>query len=180
MGMSTHLNSIITHDAGPDIFCDFIYESRLLTFTYNLLTMEIKTAITDEDINKCREVLMVLRPHLKQESYLEAVRTTLSDNRKLLYIEEEGIAVAAAMYEWGYNLYRGHYFYIDDLTTLPTARKKGYASRLLDRIFEVAKEQGIQQVHLDSGANPGRYDAHRLYLNKGFDITSFHFAKHLR
>ncbi|MBX7107735.1 MAG: GNAT family N-acetyltransferase [Chitinophagales bacterium] len=141
--------------------------------------MEIKTAITDQDINKCREVLMVLRPHLQQESFMQAVKDTLADNRKLLFIEENGVAVAAAMYEWGFNLYRGRYFYIDDLTTLPGARRKGYASLLLDRIFEDAKAQGIEQVHLDSGANPGRYDAHRLYLNKGFNITSFHFARRI-
>ena len=138
--------------------------------------MEIKIAVTDADILKCWEVLFALRPHLKKENFLRDVRTTLDDNRILIFIEEDGIAVAASVFEWGYNLYRGKYIYIDDLSTLPQARRKGYASKLLDWIFKYAIEKQIVHVHLDSGSNEGRYDAHRLYLNKGFNITSFHFA----
>lgn len=142
--------------------------------------MEIKTAVTDDDIMKCWEVLFALRPHLKKENFIHDVRTTLNDNRRLLFIEEDGIAVAATVFEWGYNLYRGNYIYIDDLSTLPQSRKKGYAAKLLDWVFQYAKENDINQVHLDSGSNPGRYDAHRLYLNKGFNITSFHFAINMK
>jgi GNAT superfamily N-acetyltransferase len=138
--------------------------------------MDVKTAVTDEDIWKCWEVLFALRPHLQKENFIHDVKKTLADNRQLVFIEEDGVAVAASVFEWGYNLYRGDYIYIDDLSTLPQARKKGYAGKLLDWIFDYAKKNGFQQVHLDSGANPGRYDAHRLYLNKGFNITSFHFA----
>ncbi|MBK9733074.1 MAG: GNAT family N-acetyltransferase [Chitinophagaceae bacterium] len=138
--------------------------------------MEIKKAETDSEIMKCWEVLFALRPHLIKENFIHDVRTTLNDNRQLMFIEENGIAVAASIFEWGFNLYRGKYIYIDDLTTLPQARKKGYASQLLDWIFQYAEKNEINQVHLDSGSNAGRYDAHRLYLNKGFNITSFHFA----
>ncbi|MEP7129411.1 MAG: GNAT family N-acetyltransferase [Chitinophagales bacterium] len=138
--------------------------------------MEIKKAVTDSDIMKCWDVLFALRPHLKKENFVHDVQTTLKDNRQLMFIEENGIAVAATVFEWGFNLYRGKYIYVDDLSTLPQARKKGYASQLLDWIFQYAKKNDFNQVHLDSGSNAGRYDAHRLYLNKGFDITSFHFA----
>lgn len=140
------------------------------------LCMEIKTAETNSDILKCWEVLYALRPHLQKENFIRDVRATLADNRRLIFIEAEGKAVAASVFEWGYNLYRGRYIYIDDLSTLPEGRKKGYGSALLDWIFDYATQNDFQQVHLDSGANAGRYDAHRLYLNKGFNITSFHFA----
>ncbi|MEP7265402.1 MAG: GNAT family N-acetyltransferase, partial [Bacteroidota bacterium] len=70
----------------------------------------------------------------------------------------------------------GKAIYIDDLTTHPSHRKKGYAKLLLDYVDEQAKLHGCEQVHLDSGCVPQRYDAHRLYLNYGFNITSHHFA----
>ena len=92
----------------------------------------VKIAESDADILKCREVLTELRPHLKQEFFSEVVRQTLADNRMLIFIEEEGKAVSASVFEWGFNLYRGKYIYIDDLTTLPQTRGKGYASQLLD------------------------------------------------
>lgn len=136
----------------------------------------VKIAETDEDIYKCREVLLTLRPHLEPDQYLIAVRKTLEDNRKLIFIEDNGIAASASVFEWGYNLYRGKYIYIDDLSTLPSARGKGYASMLLDWIIEYAHEHHFDQVHLDSGVNEHRFDAHRLYLNKRFNVTSLHFA----
>lgn len=142
--------------------------------------MEIRIAQTDEDILKCWDVLFALRPHLKRENFIRDVRATLNDNRQLIYIEEDGTAVAASVFEWGYNLYRGKYIYVDDLSTLQQARKKGYGASLLDWIFKYAADNGFRTIHLDSGANPGRYDAHRLYLNKGFNITSFHFAMDIK
>lgn len=138
--------------------------------------MKIKIAENDSDILKCREVLSELRPHLKEELFLEAVRKTLADNRLLIYVEENGRAVSASVFEWGYNLYRGSYIYVDDLATMPQAWGKGYASALLDWIIKYAKEKKFDQVHLDSGVNAGRFDAHRLYLKKRFNITSLHFA----
>ena len=136
----------------------------------------VKIANGDNDILKCKEVLLELRPHLKQESFLESVHLTLADNRMLIFMEDEGRAVSAAVFEWGYNLYRGKYIYIDDLTTLPQARGKGHASQLLDWIIKYAEENNFDQVHLDSGVNAGRFDAHRLYHNKRFNVTSLHFA----
>lgn len=136
----------------------------------------ITIAGSDSDILKCRDVLTELRPQLKEESFLDAVKQTLADNRMLIFIEEDGQAVSASIFEWGYNLYRGKYIYIDDLSTLPKARRKGYALQLLDWIINYAEEKKINQVHLDSGVNAGRFDAHRLYHKKRFNVTSLHFA----
>ena len=142
--------------------------------------MKITEATSDQDILKCCDVLMDLRPHLKEKSFGEEMKKTLADHRKLIFIEEDGRAVSAAVFEWGYNLYRGRYIYVDDLSTLPDHRGNGYASLLLDWIFDYARKNGFNQVHLDSGVNAGRFDAHRLYLNKKFSITSLHFARTIK
>jgi hypothetical protein len=81
--------------------------------------MDVKTATTDTDILKCWQVMFELRPHLKEENFLLDMRRTLDDNRRLTYNEEEKVTVAASVFEEGYNLYRGKYIYIDDLSTLP-------------------------------------------------------------
>lgn len=140
----------------------------------------IKIATTDEDILKCHEVILALRPKLKAAIYLNEVKKTLADNRMLIYVEENDRALSCSIFEWGYNLYRGKYIYIDDLSTLPEARGKGYASQLLDWILKYAKENNFDQVHLDSGVRDERFDAHRIYLNKRFNITSLHFALELK
>jgi GNAT superfamily N-acetyltransferase len=137
---------------------------------------EIQVVSSESDILKCRSVIQALRPSLTDDLYLEAVQKTLADNRQIIFIEENGEAMAAAVFETGYNLFRGKYIYIDDLSTLPGNRGKGYASKLLDWIMNFAQKEGYAQIHLDSGVSTARTDAHRLYLNKRFQITSMHFV----
>lgn len=136
----------------------------------------IQKVTTDADIEKCRRAIQALRPQLTDPLYSEAVKKTLADNRQIVFIESEGEAAAVAVFETGYNLFRGKYIYIDDLSTLPEQRGKGYAGLLLDWIFAYAKEEEFDEIHLDSGVNEARTNAHRLYLNKRFQVTSLHFV----
>ncbi|WP_439555820.1 GNAT family N-acetyltransferase [Dyadobacter sp.] len=136
----------------------------------------IRTAETEADILKCRGAIQALRPGLSDEMYLSEVVKTLADNRKIIFAETENEAAAVAVFETGYNLFRGKYIYIDDLSTLPQHRGKGYAGMLLDWIMDYARTGNFDQVHLDSGVSEARTDAHRLYLNKRFQITSLHFV----
>ncbi len=134
----------------------------------------IKIADTDEKILLCSEVVLDLRPHITSENYLKVIKNMISKGYTLLYIETEGKAVAFAGYVRGFKLHRGDSIYIDDLNTLKEHRKFGYAGILMDAIFDFAKQNGISEIHLDSGVQ--RFDAHRFYLKRGFNITSHHFA----
>lgn len=84
-------------------------------------------------------------------------------------------AVAVAGFRTGHFLSRGHSLYIDDLSTVPEARRRGHASALLAWLGQEATRLGCAEVSLDSGT--GRHDAHRAYLVSGFRITSFHFVR---
>lgn len=90
--------------------------------------------------------------------------------------DTEGEALAVAGFRVGENLAWGRHLYIDDLSTLPEARRHGYGRQLLDWIFDEARRERCEMVHLDSGVGPDRQDAHRLYLNAGFRIASHHFS----
>lgn len=140
----------------------------------------ILIASTDNDILKCRRAIQALRPLLSNEAYEIAIRKTLADNRQMIFAEENNEAAAVAVFETGYNLFRGKYIYIDDLSTLPEYRGKGYAGKLLDWIFDFAQKENYDQIHLDSGVSESRTDAHRLYLNKRFEVASLHFTAKLK
>jgi len=73
----------------------------------------------------------------------------------------------------------GHVVYVDDLSTHPEGRRRGLGRALLEWCAEEARRLGAGQLHLDSGVEADRLDAHRLYLNTGMRITSFHFARPL-
>ncbi len=138
--------------------------------------MQIQIADTDEKVQKCFEVLKELRPWLNEENYFSTLKGFISRGYHLIYIEEENKTVSASGYRYTEHLHWGKAIYIDDLSTLPCARNKGYARLLLDFIVREARKNNCAQVHLDSGTNPQRYEAHRLYLRYGFNITSHHFA----
>ncbi|MBL7763303.1 MAG: GNAT family N-acetyltransferase [Chitinophagaceae bacterium] len=139
--------------------------------------MEIKIAHSDSDILKCFKVIKELRPHLGEENFLSLIKKMMAEGYELAFIEENNKAVAAVGFRYLQLLYNGTQYYIDDLTTLPESRGRGYAGRLLDFVETLAREKGFNTVTLDSGHQ--RFDAHRLYLNKGFKIVAHHFSKTL-
>ena len=136
--------------------------------------MEIKQAKEKEDFLKCWEVVQELRPHLDQDRYLTLMLYMIDEGYKLIYIEEEGKGVSFCGYRITTMLHRGRSVYIDDLCTLKEASGKGHAKALLNHVLSYARHEELVSIHLDAGHH--RFDAHRLYLNFGFRITSHHFA----
>lgn len=89
-------------------------------------------------------------------------------------------AASVSGFRVGHMLAWGHFLYVDDLSTLPEARRGGHGRRLLEWLVEEGRRLGCEQLHLDSGVGSDRAEAHRLYLNAGLQITSHHFARSLR
>lgn len=140
--------------------------------------MTVKHAATDAEILQCWKAMKELRPHLVEEQFLPLIKEMMKEGYQLAFIEgEDGQALAAIGFRYLQFLFCGKHFYIDDLSTLPEARGKGHAGKLLDHVCQLAKQKGFEHVTLDSGHQ--RFTAHRLYLNKGFTISSHHFSKKL-
>lgn len=139
--------------------------------------MEIKIAHSEQDILKCFDVLRALRPHLVPETFVAMITEMIGEGYILAFLEQDNKAVAAIGFRYLQFLFNGKHFYIDDLSTLPEYRGKGYAGRLLDFAEEKARVAGYKMITLDSGYH--RVEAHRLYLNKGFTLSSHHFSKEI-
>lgn len=140
--------------------------------------MEIRFVQSDPEIVSCWEVVKELRPHLLQDQFLQQVKEMMEDGFRMIYIPAPDIpskAAAFAGYRNSYKLFNGKTIYIDDLCTLPEYRGRGYAGQLLDFIHQLAKESDKTAVVLDSGYH--RNDAHRLYLNKGYNLVAHHFIR---
>jgi len=143
----------------------------------------VRIAQTEAELRRCLPALVTLRPHLTPKEALEQILLLQKEDRYVVaYVDtdeqdsSETAAPAAIGYRYMNLLFSGKTLYIDDLSTLPDQRGKGYAGQLLDFVIAEARKAGCAAVTLDSGQNPQRYDAHRLYLNKRFNIVSHHFA----
>lgn len=118
-----------------------------------------------------------LRPHLVDlADFLDRVGRQRAEGYRLIgSTDTDGNVVAVAGFRLAHSLACGRHLYLDDLSTLPAARRQGHAHALLTWLDEQARELGCDQVHLDSATH--RHDAHRRYLTAGYDIVAFHFAK---
>ncbi len=140
-------------------------------------TSAIHEAKSDAQIQNCFEVMQELRPYLDKDNFVGQIKRMNSYGYRLIFIgNNQGKVVAAAGFRFTELLHWGKAVYIDDLSTMKSERGKGFASRLLDYIHQLAVDNKCEQIHLDSGCNTDRFDAHRLYLNKGYNITSHHFT----
>ena len=97
--------------------------------------------------------LSVLRPTLNDiNQFVEQVNNVQrAQGYRLLGLFEAGKtnAVAVCGFREKTDLVSGRHIHIDDLITMPQSRRCGYASRLLDKVREIAAEQGIAQIHVD-------------------------------
>lgn len=136
--------------------------------------MSVKLLTDELDIARCFAVYQELRPHLSYaDELVNRVITQFTEGFQLAAIFDADNAVACCGFREMNTLAWGKIIYIDDLATLSSERGKGYASKLLEFVIQYAKDNGYNEVHLDSGYQ--RLDAHRLYLNQGFNLSCHHF-----
>lgn len=136
--------------------------------------MEPKIAEHDAELQACYGVMRQLRPHLREDEFVQRIREQQQAGYRLAYIEEGGRPVAVAGFRVGLNLAWGRFLYVDDLVTDEAHRSQGYGAAMLRWLFAQAKALGCQQVHLDSGVQ--RKDAHRFYQREGMRLASYHFS----
>ncbi|MFN0275363.1 MAG: GNAT family N-acetyltransferase [Chitinophagales bacterium] len=138
----------------------------------------VHKADSDKKVLHCLEAIQSLRPHVTKDNVLSYVNRMQKQDYNLIYVEEDGKAVAFSGYRFLTHFFSDDVIYIDDLGTIEAYRGKGYGSILLNYIIQLAKEKNLAGVRLDSGHH--RHDAHRLYLNKGFKIVSHNFNLSLK
>lgn len=137
--------------------------------------------ILPEDTATAFNALGVLRPHLVDVNQFvnQVNKTQRAEGYRMLGVFETGKtqAVAVCGFRVRTNLASGKHLHIDDLITVPQCRSKGYANLLLDRVYEIAKQEGASKVQAASNVGGERASAHRLYFDQGFAITAHHFVR---
>ena len=130
---------------------------------------------TPEDIGRAFEAFAELRPHLTtQERFVAQAVDQYKEGYTILAVEKEGELVACVGFRFLTTLAWGKVLYIDDLVTHSKARGRGYGKALLDKVIDIARDHGCEQVHLDTGY--ARHVAHKVYLSKGFELVCHHLA----
>lgn len=141
------------------------------------MSIQIAQARGDDDIRRCYPVMAELRPHLGPEEFLRRVkRQGELAGYRLAYLAD-GEVRAVAGFRLTECLAWGKFMRVDDLATRGADRSKGYGGALFDWLVAFAKEEGCDQLHLDSRVQ--RFGAHRFYLRKRMIIECHHFSLEL-
>ncbi len=137
--------------------------------------MQIRLARTPEEIDACYSVMAELRPHVPRDRFIERVQRQIEGHRYALAALHQGGRVrGVAGFRISENLAWGVFLYVDDLVTASTDRSSGCGGALLEWLIAHARENGCEQLHLDSGVQ--RFAAHRFYLRHRMEIASHHFS----
>lgn len=130
----------------------------------------------DIEIERCFPVMVELRTALAQDKFVSQVKRQQRLNEfKLAYLEVESEVKAVAGFGISENLAFGKFLYVDDLVTKSSEQSKGYGDKLFDWLLEYAKAESCTQLQLDSGVQ--RFEAHRFYMRKRMNISSYHFSR---
>src|SRR5947208_10275765 len=135
---------------------------------------QITIANTPGQSRRCHLVMRQLRPLFQgAEHFVERVLRQQKQRYLLAFLEFDGEVCAVAGYRFLESLFSGKFLYVDDLVTREGDRSRGFGGELLDWLIKQAREYDCENLELDSGAE--RFDAHRFYLLKRMNISSYHF-----
>jgi GNAT superfamily N-acetyltransferase len=146
--------------------------TRTLASEQQPMTHEIFIAQTDTDMASCFEAFHELRPKVAKDLFVPQVRRQQEQAYQIVALRRDGEVKSAAGFRIAEFLAWGKVLYIDDLTTLERERGKGYAGAVLDWLIAYAKKAQCASLHLDTGYT--RHAAHRVYLDKGFQLNCHH------
>jgi GNAT superfamily N-acetyltransferase len=136
--------------------------------------MKVKLAENIEQLTLVSPVLLQLRPQYTERSLIEQIQKQQQSGYRIAYVEKAGKVLCVAGFVIGQKLAWQKHIYVDDLVSSAAHRSSGAGKFLVDWLKVHARENGCQQLHLDSGVL--RFGAHKFYLREDFTISSHHFA----
>jgi len=135
----------------------------------------LKFAESDNEIEKCFDVMVQLRPNLDRQSFTSVIMELMNDGYRLAYIERDTEVACVAGFKIQNNLFLGKHLYIEDLVTAESTRSCGLGNDLMNSLKELARMENCRVVDLDSGVQ--RHKAHKFYFNQNMEISCYHFLE---
>ncbi|WP_328475802.1 GNAT family N-acetyltransferase [Streptomyces sp. NBC_00377] len=136
---------------------------------------DVLFAADEESLRRCWPVFAQLRPHLAgEEEFLARWKTQSTEGYRIMYVLQDGEVRGAAGFRVLTTMAWGRILYLDDLVVDEGARSTGLGSQLLTALKDIARAEGCEQLHLDTGHQ--RHAAHRSYLRNGFHFDCHHLA----
>lgn len=127
---------------------------------------------TEEEWLDAFPVMVQLRTHLNEDSYLDYLREMTDGGYRLFAVSVDGEIVSLAGVGIQVNMYYGRHVWVYELVTDADHRSEGHGFELLSFVENWAEEESCELVALSSGLQ--REDAHRFYEERvGMERASY-------
>ena len=136
--------------------------------------MEVRLANSDLEIQRCHHVMSQLRTFIEAADFVQQVSLLKKEGYQLVFCEVKSSVIAVAGFRILNSLSWQKYVYVHDLVVDSAYRSQGYGECLLQWVINYSRQNGCQQLHLDSGVQ--RFAAHRFYLSQYLEIKAHHFS----
>jgi GNAT superfamily N-acetyltransferase len=142
------------------------------------MSIAIRPAETQADLEACFPVMLALRPHLTDAVELVTrIQSQAAQGYRLLAAWRDAAVIGAAGYRMQENLIRGRFCYVDDLVVAETERRGGLGARLLDAVAVEARRAGCLRLTLDTALD--NLLGQRFYFRYGMLPASLRFGMQL-
>ncbi len=101
-----------------------------------------------------------------------------SDDQHFFCADRAGAILAFCSLSFRNSIKRqGPLAFIEELVVDESMRGQGLGGRMLDHAIAMARERGCPVIELESGSH--REEAHRFYLERGFEHRALYFSRPL-
>lgn len=136
---------------------------------------EIKFFSTSEEWTLAFPAFESLRPKMTVETFLANRQNCLDGGYQLLGLVVDAKVVCVAGITVRPHVENKMQLEIEDFSTHPVYKRKGYGRQVLEWIVVYAEENKCFRIKIDSGTS--REEAHQFYKSIGFEQTGFRFEK---
>lgn len=134
---------------------------------------EIKFLSTPEEWTLAFPAFESLRPKMTLETFLANRQNCLDGGYQLLGLIVDAKVVCVAGITVRPHVEHKKQIEIEDFSTHPAHKRKGYGKQVIEWIISFARESNCFRIKLGSGAS--REDAHLFYKSVGFSQNGFKF-----
>ena len=131
-----------------------------------LPAITVRELISEADIASACELMRLLRPHLRPETFAAIVALQREQGYRL-YAGYNAELVCLAGVREARTLARGDHLFVDDLVTADRVRGQGVGTAMLRWLAQLAAEKHLSRIYLDS-----RDSAIGFYRKRGFTFLT--------
>ena len=126
----------------------------------------VRELISEADIAPACELMRLLRPHLRPETFAATVALQREQGYRLYAGYNPQLVCLAGIRE-ARTLARGEHLFVDDLVTADSERGRGVGTAMLRWLAQLAAEKHLPRIYLDS-----REAAIGFYRKVGFTFLT--------